>query len=123
MFRDISEAGDGRKDMTSTVAYCPGPFGAPPVERLSDSAALTGLPTIGALADRTLLAWPEQIGGVWHLRVAAKSADSAWQPARTLADVNGTITIAASTRSALVLWLPFESRAEDRRLRLAVYRP
>lgn len=123
VFRDISEAGDGRKDMTSIVAASPAAGSPTAARRLSDPAALTGLPTIGALTDRTLLAWPEHIGGAWHLRLAVKPADGPWQPTRTLADINGTIVIAASARSALVLWQPFEPRAEDRRLRLAVYRP
>ena len=123
VFNDISEAGDGAKDQTvvQTSAWHDGVFGVP--RALSLPGTLTGLPVVGALVATTLVAWPEQVAGTWHLRLATHVAGHDWGPTRTFADVNGTIQIAASARSALVLWQPFEPYLEQRVLQLAVYRP
>ena len=122
---DISEAGDGNKDQTridtmigrgANVFHAPQTRTAPGVQ--------TGLPVVAALADRMLLAWPERVGAdTWHLRLAAHPSGGGWGPTRTFADLDGWIAIAASRRSALVLWQPFQPYAEQRVLQLAVYRP
>ena len=123
VFNDISEAGDGRKDQThvDTAVSRDGVFAASQVR--STPGAPTELPVVGALADRTLVAWPEFTAGSWHLRLAARPTGGDWGPPATFADVNGAIAIAASRRSALVLWQPFVPLAEQRTLQLAVYRP
>jgi hypothetical protein len=71
-----------------------------------------------------LLAWPERVGAdTWRLQLAARPSGGDWGPTRTFDDINGRIEMAASRRSALVLWQPFEPYAEQRTLQLAVYRP
>jgi hypothetical protein len=125
VFNDISEAGDGNKDQTridtmigrgANVFHAPQTRTAPGVQ--------TGLPVVAALADRMLLAWPERVGAdTWHLRLAAHPSGGDWGPTRTFADLDGSIAMAASRRSALVLWQPFQPYAEQRVLQLAVYRP
>ncbi len=122
VFHDISEAGDGAKDQTriDSALSAGGAFAAPQTRSLP--GALTGLPVVGAAADSALLAWPERVGGTWHLRLAARPADGGWGPTRTFADIGAT-RIASSAHSALVLWQPFASRLAERVLRLAVFRP
>ncbi len=62
VFRDISEAGDGRKDRTRVEV---GAFDDPTVLSpitVSAPGAATGIPAIGALNNRVLVAWPERDG-------------------------------------------------------------
>jgi hypothetical protein len=124
VFRDISEGGDGAMDSTridATSAAGAGPLAA---LTLSTAGALTGAPIVGALTDRVLVAWRERLApDRWRLRLAVRGAAGDWQPARTFADTDGTMAIAAGTRSALLLWQPFAPRGQRGRLRLAVYRP
>jgi hypothetical protein len=125
VFNDISEAGDGSKNQTridTMIGRGANVFHAP--QTRTTPAVATGLPVVGALPDRMLLAWPERTGAdTWHLRLAVHPAGGDWGPTRTFADTDGSIAIAAGRRSALVLWQPFEPYAEQRVLQLAVYRP
>jgi hypothetical protein len=125
VFNDISEAGDGNKDQTridTMIGRGSNVFHAPQTRTAPGVA--TGLPVVAALADRMLLAWPERVGAdTWHLQLAAHPAGGDWGPTRTFDDLNGSIAMAASRSSALVLWQPFEPYAEQRVLQLAVYRP
>lgn len=124
VFHDISEAGDGAKNQTridTMIGRGSNVFHAP--QTRTSPGAQTGLPVVAALADRMLLAWRERVGtDTWHLRLAVHPSGGDWGPTRTFADIDGAIAIAASRRSALVLWQPFEPRAEQRVLQLAVYR-
>lgn len=125
VFQDISEAGDGAKSQTridTMIGRGDNVFHAP--QTRSAPGAQTGLPVVAALADRMLVAWPERVDRqAWHLRLAAHRSAGGWGPTRTFADIDGAIAIAASRRSALVLWQPFEPFAQQRVLQLAVYRP
>jgi hypothetical protein len=124
-FHDISEAGDDARDQTridTMIGRGTNVFHAPQTRTVP--GAQTGFPVVAALTDRMLLAWPERIGAdTWHLRLAEHRSGGDWGPTRTFADIDGSIAIAASRRSALVLWQPFEPFAEQRVLQLAVYRP
>ncbi|MEA2155419.1 MAG: hypothetical protein QOE11_1559 [Solirubrobacteraceae bacterium] len=126
VFRDISEAGDDARDNTridTAIGRGANVFHA--AQTRTAPAAQVGLPVVGALPRTMLLAWPERLGSAdtWHLRLAAHRSGGDWGPARTFADSDGAIAIAAGRRSALVLWQPFVPDAAQRVLRLAVYRP
>jgi hypothetical protein len=123
VFDDISEAGDGRKNQTHVDSAVSRDGAFAPQQTRSTPGVLTGLPVAGALADRTLVAWPEFTDGAWHLRLAVRPSDGDWGPTRTFADSDGTIAIAASRSSAIVVWQPFAPFVEQRVLQLAVYRP
>ncbi|HUR83759.1 MAG TPA: hypothetical protein VMY78_00305 [Solirubrobacteraceae bacterium] len=121
VFRDISEAGDGRIDSTRIEATAPG---SPNFASLALGGALTSTPAIGALQHRTILAWHEQIApGRSRLRVAARPAGGGWRTPRTLAETDGAVTISASRDSALLLWQPLHPLGVRGPLQMAVYRP
>ncbi len=125
VFNDISEGGDGHKDQTHIDLSFSGDGAFSLPELRSTPGAPTGLPVVGALDDRVLVAWSERTGtpAGWHLRLAEHRSGGGWGPVRTFADIDGSIAIAAGRRSALVLWQPFARTAVARVLRLAVYRP
>jgi len=125
VFRDISEAGDGRINSTRIDAADSREAGFLAPLSLSTAGAPTRAPVVGALTDRALVAWPERVApDRWRLRLAVRRSGRAWRPPLTVADTNAAIAIAAGTRSALLLWNPFDiaREAERGRLRLAVYR-
>jgi hypothetical protein len=124
VFRDISEGGDGARDSTRIDATGAGDGGSLAPLTLSTTGALTSGPVVGALTDRTLVAWSERVAPArWQLRLAVRRSGGAWQAARTFADADGIIAVAAGRRSALLLWQPFAPRGERSPLRMAVYRP
>ncbi len=122
VFRDISEAGDGRVDQTRVEV---GAFDDPTVLSpiaVSEPGRITGVPAIGATADRTLVAWPESTPTGHRLRLAVRIPGEGRPTAQTFAETDGSISIAASRSSALVLWQSFGSAGRGP-LQLAVYRP
>lgn len=126
VFRDISEAGDGAMDSTRIDAAGAGDGGLPVPSTLSTVGALARGPLVGALTDRTLVAWRERervTRDRWRLRLAVRRSDGAWGSTRTFAGSAAAVAIAASRRSALLLWQPLPPGGEHEPLRLAIYRP
>jgi hypothetical protein len=130
VLHDISEAGDGRIDMTRVDAAISRERGAAFLapSTLSTTGPVCGPPVAAALLDRALVAWPEQVTSSGsHLRLAVRRAGGSWEPAVTFARPrNGaTIAIAAGRRRAVVAWLPFDQRVTLDpalgRVRLALY--
>ncbi|MEJ7823821.1 MAG: hypothetical protein WKF48_00235 [Solirubrobacteraceae bacterium] len=118
-YRDISEAGDGRFDMSSVQASIGRSPGVGGVTTVSSAGAQTGVPAVAALSDRGLLAWSETVptGGA-RLRLSVNRSGH-WAPARTFSQVSGAVQIAAGRRNAVIAWQSFSP--SDRRVRLAVY--